>query len=74
MPQGNWKDSLVIALFFGGFQALMPLLGWALGSSFQSYISAYDHFIAFGFLGFIGIKPIRDAARPDDALVCKPRT
>ena len=73
MPQGNWKDSLVIALFFGGFQALMPLLGWALGSSFQSYISAYDHFIAFGLLGFIGIKLIRDAARPDEeALVCKP--
>ncbi len=73
MRQGNWKDSLLIALFFGAFQALMPLAGWALGSSFHQYISAYDHFIAFFLLGLIGLKLIRDAARGDeDDLVCKP--
>lgn len=73
MRQGRWKDSLMIALFFGVFQALMPLIGWTLGSSFHRYISAYDHFIAFFLLAFIGIKLIRDAAREDEEeLVCKP--
>lgn len=73
MRRGNWKESLLIALFFGVFQALMPLAGWALGSSFHRYISAYDHFIAFFLLGFIGLKLIRDAAKgEEEALVCKP--
>lgn len=44
----------VIALFFGGFQALMPLIGWAAGSLFASTITAVDHWIAFGLLAFIG--------------------
>lgn len=73
MRQGNWKNSLLIALFFGAFQALMPLLGWALGTGFHQYISAYDHFIAFFLLGFIGVKLIVDAIKGDEEqLVCKP--
>ena len=39
MQRVNWGHSLVIALFFGGFQALMPLLGWALGSQFAAYVT-----------------------------------
>lgn len=48
----------VIALFFGGFQALMPLLGWALGKQFEHYITSIDHWIAFFLLLFIGGKMI----------------
>lgn len=73
MRQGSWKESLLIALFFGAFQALMPLLGWALGSGFHQYISEYDHYIAFALLGFIGIKLIIEAVKGgEEALECKP--
>ena len=73
MRQDSWKDSLLIALFFGAFQALMPLAGWALGSGFHRYINAYDHYIAFALLAFSGIKLIRDAAKADEEeLVCVP--
>ena len=48
MRKIRWRDALVIALFFGGFQALMPLIGWAAGSLFASTITAVDHWIAFG--------------------------
>ncbi|MFR7404163.1 MAG: manganese efflux pump MntP family protein [Coriobacteriaceae bacterium] len=56
MRKIRWRDALVIALFFGGFQALMPLIGWAAGSLFASTITAVDHWIAFGLLAFIGGK------------------
>lgn len=51
----------VVGAWFGGFQALMPLLGFLLGSAFQRYIQSVDHWIAFGLLGFIGINMIREA-------------
>ena len=57
---------MVIALFFGGFQALMPLVGWAVGSLFSSYITAVDHWIAFGLLALIGAKMLWDAFHEDD--------
>ena len=50
-----------VAIFFGGFQALMPVLGWLAGSSFQQYIAAFDHWIAFGLLSFIGGKMIYES-------------
>lgn len=59
-------QALVIALFFGGFQALMPLAGWALGSGFQSYIEPVDHWIAFALLAFIGGKMLYDAFHEED--------
>ena len=43
MRRVNWRHVLVIALFFGGFQALMPLIGWTVGSLFASSIAAVDH-------------------------------
>lgn len=61
MRKIRWRDALVIALFFGGFQALMPLIGWAAGSLFASTITAVDHWIAFGLLAFIGGKMLWDA-------------
>jgi len=48
-------------LWFGGFQALMPLLGWLLGVRFQSAIERFDHWIAFVLLGFLGINMLREA-------------
>ena len=54
MRKVNKKQAVVIGLFFGGFQALMPFVGWALGTRFESYITSIDHWIAFILLAFIG--------------------
>ncbi|MBQ2358136.1 MAG: manganese efflux pump, partial [Ruminococcus sp.] len=48
-------------LYFGGFQALMPLLGWLLGRQFESLIKSIDHWIAFVLLALIGANMIREA-------------
>jgi putative Mn2+ efflux pump MntP len=56
----NVKHLLIIAAFFGGFQALMPAIGYLLGSQFKNYIVAIDHWIAFGLLAIIGGKMIWD--------------
>lgn len=53
--------ALKIGLYFGAFQALMPLLGWLAGSQFKEYIISIDHWIAFALLAFIGGKMIREA-------------
>lgn len=50
-------------LFFGGFQALMPLIGWLLGKQFERYITRIDHWIAFVLLAFIGGKMVWEALR-----------
>ncbi len=56
-------QTLIIALFFGGFQALMPFIGWLLGKQFESYITSFDHWIAFILLAFIGGKMIWDVLK-----------
>ena len=63
MRKLNKKQALVIGLYFGGFQALMPLIGWLLGNQFQQYITSIDHWIAFILLGFIGGKMIVEAIK-----------
>ena len=70
MPKLRWGQGTVIALFFGGFQALMPLAGWALGRQFERYITSVDHWIAFILLGFIGGKMIWDAFHEEDGAPC----
>jgi manganese efflux pump family protein len=50
-----------IALFFGGFQAIMPIIGWAAGFSFREYITSYSHWIAFLILLFVGGKMIYES-------------
>ena len=60
------KDVLIIALFFGGFQALMPFIGWFLGRGFESYITSIDHWIAFILLGLIGGKMLVDGFKAED--------
>ena len=66
MPKLNLRHGAVIALFFGGFQALMPILGWVLGSQFASYIQNFDHWVAFVLLALIGGNMIREAMSPED--------
>ena len=61
MPKLNWRYTTEIAIFFGGFQALMPAIGYLLGIQFKNYITAIDHWIAFALLGIIGINMIREA-------------
>lgn len=63
MRKLNKKQALIIGLYFGGFQALMPFVGWLLGSQFQKYITSIDHWIAFILLGFIGGKMMIEAVR-----------
>lgn len=66
MKKINYRHGAVIALFFGVFQGVMPLLGWFLGSSFGSYITRADHWVAFVLLAFIGGKMIYEALHGDD--------
>ncbi|WP_165249258.1 manganese efflux pump MntP [Adlercreutzia sp. ZJ141] len=71
MKRVNWAHALVIAVFFGGFQGLMPVIGWALGTQFAPFITPVDHWIAFGLLAFIGGKMLWDAFHEDEeALEC----
>lgn len=60
------RQTFRLAWHFGLFQALMPILGWYLGSTVRDYIEAYDHWIAFGLLGYIGFKMIQEAFEEDD--------
>ena len=57
---------MTIAFFFGAFQALMPLIGWAGSSYFYHLIQNYDHWIAFAILAFLGVKMIREGIRNDE--------
>ena len=70
MRKMRWGQGVVIGLFFGGFQALMPLAGWLLGRQFEQYITSIDHWIAFILLGFIGGKMIWDAFHEEDGAPC----
>lgn len=71
MRKVNKKQAVIIALFFGGFQAIMPVIGWLLCKGFQTYIEAFDHCIAFALLAFIGVKMIIETLREkeDDVVI-----
>lgn len=62
----NWKHALIVGLYFGGFQAGMPLLGYLLGSQFQEAITNIDHWIAFVLLAIIGFNMIKEALSSDE--------
>lgn len=62
----NKKHMLICGAYFGGFQALMPLLGYLLGVNFQTLIESIDHWIAFVLLGIIGFNMIREALGPNE--------
>jgi len=59
--QGIMQNALQLAFLFGLFQALMPLIGWLGISHFQTYMEAYDHWIAFALLGFVGGKMVKES-------------
>ena len=65
MPKCTFKKAAIVGLWFGGFQALMPFVGWLLGSQFEKYITSIDHWIAFILLGIIGGKMIVESVKPD---------
>ncbi len=71
MKKLNLKQGAVIALFFGAFQAVMPLIGWFLGRQFEQYIVSVDHWVAFGLLLYIGGRMALDALRDkEEEAVC----
>lgn len=61
LKKPNPMQAAKIALFFGGFQFLMPCAGYLLGSAFARYITAFDHWVAFALLAFIGGKMLFEA-------------
>lgn len=61
MKKMNWKKAGIIALYFGIFQALMPIIGFVLGSAFSEVVESIDHWIAFFLLAIIGINMIKEA-------------
>ena len=66
MTRIKWGHALTVGLYFGGFQALMPFIGWMLGSQFADRIQQYDHWIAFILLVLIGGNMIREALSGDE--------
>ena len=65
MQKADAKGMCIVGGWFGGFQALMPAIGFFLGTLFASAIEAVDHWVAFGLLGIIGINMLRDAFEKD---------
>lgn len=61
------KRTALIALFFGGAQAAMPAMGWALGRAFAGFVDRYDHYIAFALLMYLGVRMLLDAFRAGEA-------
>ena len=70
MRKMNYRQATVIALFFGGFQAFMPFLGWSLGRHFEHYIVSIDHWIAFILLAIIGGNMIKEALGDEEDVEC----
>lgn len=69
MQKCTVKKACIVGLYFGGFQALMPTLGYVLGVQFKNVITAIDHWIAFILLGIIGANMVKEA-RADDEMEC----
>ena len=66
MKKMKWKNAVMVGLYFGIFQALMPVIGYLLGVNFQSKIANIDHWIAFILLGIIGINMIKEATSKEN--------
>ena len=66
MQKIDKKYTLCIGLFFGGFQALMPLTGYLLGNRFSGYIERFDHWIAFVLLALIGFNMIKESREEEE--------
>lgn len=66
MPKCTFKKAAIVGLWFGGFQALMPVIGYILGAQFQEAIASIDHWIAFVLLALIGGNMIHEALDNDE--------
>ncbi len=62
----DWSKALLVAVFFGGFQAAMPLIGWLLGTSFAHLINSFDHWLAAIILFYLGGKLVYDACKKEE--------
>ena len=71
MKKATLKHGMICGGWFGSFQALMPLMGYLLGSLFAAYIRRFDHWIAFGLLAFIGINMLREAFSKEEECCCE---
>lgn len=63
MRQPRFPDALRAGLIFGAIEAITPLIGWALGMAAAKYVTAWDHWIAFGLLAVLGLRMIREGLR-----------
>ena len=72
MKKTGIKECAIVGLWFGGFQAAMPLIGYFLGKQFEEYIVSIDHWITFVLLGFIGGKMIYESFKKDEDEEDKP--
>ena len=70
MKRATLKEGLICGVWFGGFQALMPLIGFFLGTLFADAIQAIDHWVAFILLGVIGINMLKEAFEKNDGCDC----
>ncbi|MBQ2848201.1 MAG: manganese efflux pump [Clostridia bacterium] len=68
------KQMVLAGLWFGGFQALMPFIGYLFGSTLKEYVEKYDHWIAFILLGLIGFNMIKEALSKDDDCDCESKS
>ncbi len=68
MPQCTWGKSGVVGVWFGGFQALMPVLGYLLGVQFKDVITSVDHWVAFVLLGLIGSNMVQGAVSGEEEM------
>jgi len=70
LPKANFKSALIVGLYFGGFQAAMPLVGYFAAFHFAEHVTMFSHWIVFGLLCFLGLKMLwgsrkKDAEQPD---------
>ena len=70
MKKMDLKKTLIIGLYFGGFQAIMPVIGFFLGSTFENIITNYDHWIAFFLLLIIGGNMIKESFSKESENIC----
>lgn len=66
MKKCDLKKAAICGVWFGGFQALMPTIGYLVGYQFRTYISAFDHWIAFILLGIIGANMVKESLSKEE--------
>lgn len=71
MKRATMKEGLTCGLWFGGFQALMPTIGFFLGTLFAEAIEAIDHWVAFALLAIIGINLLKEAFEKEECCCCE---